>query len=92
MSQKVELEPPRKKYGWIPPNSAESELKKSLPFFKSSMGELVHRVRRGTIYWRGGNYSHTALNFWCGGNGFPGKKGTLLRVCQRAKRFVRYVN
>ena len=56
------------------------QVRRSLPFFKSKQSEYVHRVRRATMYYRDGQYTHTALHFWCGGNGFPGPKGTLMDV------------
>ena len=62
-------------------------VKRALPFFKSRSGEYVHRVRRATMYYRDGEYSHTAVTLWCGGNGFPGKKGTLMDVPPNASVF-----
>ena len=73
--------------------SCETDLKRSLPFYKSNMGSLVHRVRSGTMYWWDGEYRHTALQLWCGASGFPGSKGTFLalpadgeKLCQACER------
>lgn len=45
-------------------------LTRSLPFFQSSRGEYVHRVRSGRLYtFFDGRPSHTALSLWCGQSG-----------------------
>src|SRR5689334_9341625 len=60
-------------------------LTKALPYFwkPSSKKRIVHRVRRGTVYWlrcRANDQPHTAINFWCANTGFISKKsdGTLI--------------
>ena len=44
---------------------------KSLPFFQGKPGSYVHRIRSGHLFFRKGEFSHSAVSFWCGGNGFP---------------------
>lgn len=68
--------------GRQPPNHHQTSITSSLPFIESRPGH-VHRPRRGTIYWRNGIYSHTAVSLWCGNTSFPGS--------QRYKRQARFV-
>lgn len=39
---------------------------KSLPFVKSRVGQLVHRVRSATNHFFGGVYDHYSVNCMCG--------------------------
>lgn len=52
------------------------QITRSLPFYKKRNGEYVHRVRRmgHCIVRRTGEYSHTFVEFWCGGSGFLGSE------------------
>lgn len=47
-------------------------LTQALPFYRSKLGCLIHRVRSGRVHMRGHQYSHTSITFWCGNSGFLG--------------------
>lgn len=59
------------------PRLEATPLLRALPWFKSTRGTYTHRVRSGNVYWRGGEYRHTAIHFWCGNTGFT-SSGQLL--------------
>jgi len=50
----------------------------SLPYYKSRRSEYVHIVRSGLVHYIDNKFDGACMSFWCGGHGFPGKKGTLL--------------
>jgi hypothetical protein len=54
------------------PHHSHVMMSKSLPFFRSSAGSYIHRVRSGVHFYDDGEYTHTALAFWCGMCGFAG--------------------
>lgn len=69
---------------------------KSLPFWDSPMQILVHRVRRATAYYVDGEFSHLAVQYWCGNNGHSARNGRLLErppkhklVCERCEAMVK---
>jgi len=47
----------------------------ALPFYKSSAGKYVHRIRSSQSYYlkRTGERSHISVTFWCGNIGSLGK-------------------
>lgn len=57
---------------WKNPRSSTIILSQSLPYFRSSVGTYLHRVRSAMHYLWDGEYKHTALRFWCGMSGFAG--------------------
>ena len=59
------------------PGSKIVNLVESLPWFKSQQGKLYHRVHSGKVFYRSGEYKHTAFTFKCGANGFL-ERGKLL--------------
>lgn len=77
MSALVELQRTGKTH-WQPKGHAMMPIVKSLPYWRSSQGSYVHRVRSGTIYFHDRKPSHTALGLWCGMHGFIGRKGGLM--------------
>ena len=54
------------------PGHTELSITSALPFFQTPYGAYVHRPRSGTLFYRDGEYHHTAISFWCGGTGFMG--------------------
>lgn len=77
MKKKVALQKP-KEYNWRPPGRAIKWAKLALPFYKSRKGVYVHRVRSMNQYWKDGQFTHAAVEFWCGNNGHFGEKGYLM--------------
>lgn len=50
-------------------------VKKIVPFYKSTLGTHVHRIRYAHNHWRQGVYSHCAMTLWCGNCGLAGGRG-----------------
>lgn len=52
---------------------------KALPFFRSSSGKYIHRVRGVLMFYQRdtGHLSHSAVHYWCGGSGFPRNRSLL---------------
>lgn len=48
---------------WVP-------MAKSLPYFKTGRSVYIHRVRSGSFHYKGGEYTHGAVQYWCGGMGY----------------------
>lgn len=63
----------RGEIGWLPEGHSTVYLKSSLPFFISSKGKYVHRVRSAKAHYRNGVLTHTSVAFWCGNGGFISK-------------------
>ena len=63
---------------WKGKGDAVKTMDLALPYYLSRRGKYVHRVRYGYHFWRDGKYTHAAVTFWCGNNGFIGHKGRLL--------------
>jgi hypothetical protein len=73
--RKVNLESPRvNPYAYQNPRSGIITLSKSLPYFRSSVGNYMHRVRWAQHHLFDGEYKHTAIRMWCGQVGFAGSK------------------
>ena len=54
---------------WNAPGHREFHLSESIPFFRSSLGTYVHRVKTVKIHERDGKYTHTHVTYWCGNGG-----------------------
>lgn len=53
---------------------------KCLPFFLNASGMFYHRIRRGKVYYRSGDFSHAAFTYWCGNVGTISKHRPLNNV------------
>lgn len=62
---------------WRGVGNLTQSVKQALPYYKSRKGTYTHIVRSAAHHWQDGSYTHTSLNFWCGGGGFLGEKGRL---------------
>ena len=66
----IELVTKRRKESFLPAGNVEVQVKYSPPYFKSSAGANIHRVRYGCTFIHKGVISHTAIEGWCGSLGF----------------------
>jgi hypothetical protein len=72
---------------------------RSVPFAKSSRGVLLHRVRFGVTFLRGGDWSHDHVDFWCGNGANHGHRDNRVEffesppgeylVCERCEEMCR---
>jgi hypothetical protein len=75
MNAKVKLEIKRPKpYHFMAKGWQETAVTQCLPFYRSTQGKYIHRVRYGKNYLRDGKVHHIALTMWCGQGGFLGDK------------------